>query len=576
MGRGFFGSSARSQLVNGININIKHKGHMNPILQFTLASYLVVYATGCTSNNPGPLVASDTDAIVSTQSGIIAGYVDNGINVFKGVPYAKSERFMPPENPDSWKDTLACRTFGPKSPQSLGYSSDFRSNDAFVFKFNKEDEDEKDLLCLNIWTPGLNDGKKRPVFIWFHGGGYFAGSGNNLNCYDGRSLAEKGDIVVVNLNHRLNILGFLDLSSLGDKYARSANVSVLDMIASLKWIHNNISQFGGDPGNITIAGQSGGGGKVMTLLVAPAAKGLFHKAIIQSGTIRALKMPTKEQTTALGNEVIGELGISKESEGKIRDLPVSELQSAALKAIMKGGGSFMSLLLLGPSVDGDVLPYEHFSADAKELYKDIPVMIGSTLNEMGQKYYGRDINMEQAKEILQERYNGDAEKFADAFSRAYPAGTPQDLISADVDVRQGVIDRATQIYDQGGAPVYLYLFAWKSPVLDGIYGSCHNMELPFMFNNVALQRELTGSTKEAYILADKMSSAWINFIRNGNPNGKGIPRWDVFKPETNATMTFDNRCELKINHDKELLQVAAEHPAPGPLAGTDLNKTKKK
>lgn len=550
---------------------------MKNILPLTIAFCLVVCATGCTlSENPGPVIASGTDAIITTQSGMIAGYIDDGVSVFKGVPYAKAERFMPPVNPDPWKDTLTCRTFGPKSPQTFGYSSDFRSNDAFVFKFNKEDEDEKELLCLNIWSPGLNDSKKRPVFVWFHGGGYFAGSGNNLDCYDGRSLSEKGDIVVVNLNHRLNILGFLDLSTLGEKYVRSANVSVLDMIAALQWIHNNISQFGGDPGNITIAGQSGGGGKVMTLLVAPAAKGLFHKAIIQSGTIRALSMPTKEQTISLGNKVIEELGISKETEGKIRDLPVRELLSAALNAIMKGGGSLMNLLMFGPSIDGDVLPYDHFSPDAIELYKDIPIMIGSTFNEMGQKYYDRDLNMEQAMVILLERYKEDAEKFADAFGKAYPAGTPQDLVSADVDVRQGVIDRATQIYDQGGAPVYLYLFAWKSPVLDGIYGSCHNMELPFMFNNVALQRELTGSTKEAYILADKVSSAWINFIRNGNPNGKGIPQWDAFKPETNATMIFDNRCELEINHDKDLLQIAAVHPAPGPLAGMDLNKTEKK
>lgn len=550
---------------------------MKNILPLTFVFCLVVCSTGCTlRENPGPVIASASDAIVSTQSGLIAGYIDDGICVFKGVPFAKAERFMPPVSPDSWKDTLLCRTYGPRSPQTFGYSSGFRTNDAFVFRFNKEDEDEKDLLCLNIWTPGLNDGKKRPVFVWFHGGGYFAGSGHNLDCYDGRSLAEKGDIVVVNLNHRLNILGFLDLSSLGEKYARSANVSVLDMIAALEWIRNNISQFGGDPGSITIAGQSGGGGKVMTLLVAPAAKGLFHKAIIQSGTVMGRTIPDKEQTTALGNKVIGELGITKETEAKLKDLSVTELQSAALNALLKGGGSLMSLLMFGPSVDGDVLPYEHFSPDARELYKDIPIMIGSTFNEMGQKYYDRDLTDIQALEILKGRYKEDAEKFADAFGRAYPAGSSQDLVSADVDVRQGVIERATQIYDQGGAPVYLYLFAWKSPVLDGIYGSCHNMEMPFMFNNVALQRELTGSAKEAYVLADKMSSAWINFIRNGNPNGKGLPRWDAFKPETNATMIFDNRCQLKINHDKDLLQIAARHPGPGPLSGIDLNKTENK
>ena len=515
------------------------------------------------TSNPGPIVASDTTAIAITTAGKIIGYMDDGIYVFKGVPYAKAERFMPPEKPDSWDNVRQCRIFGPSTPQvtSNGLNWNGQDESGFIFNFNLEPEDEKELYCLNVWTQGLDDGKKRPVFVWYHGGGYFAGSANSLDCYQGLSLAKKGDIIVVTVNHRLNVLGFTDLSACGEKYAKSANVSVLDMVASLEWIHDNIERFGGDPNNVTIAGQSGGGGKVQTLMVTPAAKGLFNKAIVQSGAFMGLATLTKEQTQAFGLALLKELNIEKEDVDKIADVPLNELISAAKRvSVQTSNGMRLSTMNLGPSIDGSVMPYDFFDPAASDLYKDIPLLIGSTFNEFSRLRYGEEITMDEAKEQLKERYGEDTDKFTEAFVKAYPKGSPQDMLSIDLNVRAGTLGRSAQKYNQGSAPVYVYLFNWKSQVLNGRYSACHNMEIPFMFNNVALARELTGSTEDAYVLEDKVSGAWINFTKTGIPNADGLPKWDAFAPETNATMIFDTQCEHKINHDKELLEIAVKHP----------------
>jgi len=233
------------------------------------------------SQTDDAVVAGKDVAIVQTEGGKVRGYIHKGIFTYKGIPYAKAERFMAPAKPASWKDVRSSMTYGPVCPMDPTTTV----NDEFEFPFHHNwGYTNENCLTLNVWTPGINDNKKRPVMVWFHGGGFTAGSYVELPSYDGENISRKGDVVLVSVNHRLNVLGFLDLSAYGDKYKSSPNAGLLDLVAALQWIKQNVAQFGGDPGNVTIFGQSGGGGKVTSLMNAPSAKGLFHKAIVESGS----------------------------------------------------------------------------------------------------------------------------------------------------------------------------------------------------------------------------------------------------------------------------------------------------
>ncbi len=234
------------------------------------------------SQESHPMIAGSQTAQTQTESGDVIGYIHKGVFNFKGIPYAKAERFMPPQKPDKWEGVRSCRAYGPVCPidvESMILFDEMEFAQQHNFWFMKEDACQN----LNVWSPGIKDGKKRPVMVWLHGGGYSAGTSCELPSYDGENLSRTGDVVVVSINHRLNVLGFLDLSGVSEKYAQSANVGMMDVVAALEWVHNNISNFGGDEDNVTIFGQSGGGGKVATMLYTPSAKGLFHKAIMQSG-----------------------------------------------------------------------------------------------------------------------------------------------------------------------------------------------------------------------------------------------------------------------------------------------------
>ncbi|MBR5670723.1 MAG: carboxylesterase/lipase family protein, partial [Bacteroidales bacterium] len=279
----------------------------------------------------GPITTGE-DCIVQVTSGKILGYNDAGIYTFKGVPYAKAERFMPPQAPDSWEGVRKTQVYGPQAMQGQnmmwgGQPSDYD----FGFQFKKELNSE-DCQMLNIWTPAL-DGKKRPVFVWIHGGGYANGSAIFLPAQEGRALAEKGDIVVVTVNHRLNILGYIDLTALGGKYSESVNLGQQDLVKALEWIHDNIAAFGGDPGCVTIGGQSGGGGKTSTLMAMPSAKGLFHRAIVQSGS--TLRQQEPAQSRALGIAVVEELGLKPGPDVDLSKFSYDELVAAGNRASRK-------------------------------------------------------------------------------------------------------------------------------------------------------------------------------------------------------------------------------------------------
>lgn len=539
-------------------------------LTFATAILLLSASSCCNAskkqeNKSSELQTSAQSTLVQTDKGQIAGYIDNGIFTYKGIPYAKAERFMAPQPADSWEGVRSSRAYGPTAPQGkrTGWYSDEL---AFSFSWDDGFADEN-CLRVNVWTPGINDGKKRPVMVWLHGGGYSSGSGQELPSYDGASLARKGDVVVVTLNHRLNVLGFLDLSSYGEKYADSGNAGLLDIVAALQWVNKNAEAFGGDASNVTIFGQSGGGGKVSTLLATPSAAGLFHKAIVQSGSM--LRTMDQKWSAKIGEAAVAEFG----SVEALVAAPYEQILAAGEKAIAKvrpqaDAEGFASFIFgWAPTVDGNILPCQPFDPVAPEQSKNIPVMLGTTIHEFSMSTYVpqlREITKEGAMAYLQAQKFGDRiGEFVEIFEKTYPDYEPKDLFDTDIIFRPSTIAQADVKVAQHGAPVYMYMFAWESPVLDGILRSTHCMEIPFVFNNADLHASMTGGSEEAIALADKMSQAWINFARTGNPNAEGLPQWPAYNPEKGAMMIFDNKCEIKYNHDKELMEFIRQFPTRG-------------
>lgn len=497
-----------------------------------------LFCTGC-----NPKSDQDQNPVVETTAGDVSGSVNDSVYAFLGIPYAKADRFMPPQDPDAWDGVRECTDFGPVARQIVPWYPDSVQN-------------EKELFSVNVWTQGVNDGKKRPVLLWLHGGGFHTGASNDPMTY-GEAMARKGDIVMVSVNHRLNILGFLDLSACGEKYAQSANVGVLDIVKALEWIRNNIESFGGNPADVTIVGESGGGGKVGTIMCMPAAQGLFHKAIIQSGTL--LNTMTKETSQQLGLAVLEQLGLTPEEVAKLDTIAYADLVKAGNEAIAKISGprrpGSPTMFGFAPSADGVVLLQQPFSPGFAEISKDIPVMIGSTLNEMMPVAYGeKELTLEQAKERLVKIYGNKTDQYIELFAKAYPDYTPQDLLSIDTVFRPYTIRTADARAEESSAPLYVYFLAWKSQVDNASKGSFHGLDIPLAFNNVDLRADWTGNTEEAWALADKMSSAWLNFVKGANPNVEGVlPEWEPYTAENGVTVYFDNECRIVNNHDRELM-----------------------
>ena len=521
----------------------------------------------CSSGEDSGILASSSVAVAQTANGKVAGYIQDGVTIFKGIPYAKANRFEAPIQADSWEGIRSCRQYGPVSPQ--GARSGW-ANDEIAFAFNWNDGVQgEDCLRLNVWTPAL-DSRKRPVMVWLHGGGYSAGSGQELPSYDGTSLAFAEDVVVVSINHRLNVLGFLDLSAYGEKYAKSANAGLLDIVASLKWVRDNIAAFGGDPSNVTIFGQSGGGGKVTTLLATPCAKGLFHKAIVQSGSM--LRTMESKYSRKIGIATVRNLGLDASSIDKISEVPYGELLAAGEKAIAQvkaeadrdGVASF--IFGWAPTVDGAVLPSQPFDPQAPAMSADIPMIIGTTRHEFSMTTYVpalRNAGREEVIGILKGRYGEGTERFLELFAKAYPGSKPADMLDADFVFRPSAIEQALRKSLQGAAPVYMYMFNWESPVLDGILRSTHCMEIPFVFNNADRHASMTGGGAQAMELASKMSHCWAEFARCGKPSAEGLPEWEPFEAEKRAVMFFDNTCKMSYSHDKELMDFIRRYPTRG-------------
>lgn len=510
-----------------------------------------------------PIIAGVDKAIVATEYGKVRGYIHNGIFTYKGIPYATAERFQAAGEPTSWEGVRNSMTYGPVCPTNETTTV----NDQFEFPFQHNwGYTNEDCQSLNIWTPAINEGKKRPVMVWLHGGGFTAGSSIELPSYDGESLTRKGDVVVVTVNHRLNLLGFLDLSAYGEKYAGSANAGLTDLAMALEWVQQNIAAFGGDPDNVTIFGQSGGGGKVTSLMNAPSARGLFDKAIVQSGSyITKFRDPALAQRISAA--LLEELNLKPNQVDSLQKMPYKLLNEASKKAMAKvqeslnAAGEPAESLSWGPILDGKFLPYQPTDPAAIALSKDIPLLVGTTKNEFAPfNPANHGISMEAVKAKLQEQYGDKTEAYMAAVKKAYPeTSKPADYILPDFNFRSLAIEQASKKARNGTAPVYMYLFTWESPVFDGLYSSMHCMELPFVFDNISRCEEMTGGGKEAHALADKMSAAWISFAKTGNPNHKGLPKWPEFTAENGATMLFDNVSGVKSHHDQELIRIATEN-----------------
>lgn len=517
----------------------------------------------------GTVSASDTEPVVEIVTGRVRGYVRKGIYTFKGIPYADTtagaNRFMPPQKAKPWSGLRSSMQFGDVCPQPAraGWHND---EDAWLFSWNDGVPGE-DCLRVNLWTPGINDGKKRPVMVWLHGGGYTAGSGQELLSYDGENLARRGDVVVVTLNHRLNVFGFLNLSKYGSKYQDSANVGMLDIVAALEWVRDNIAGFGGDPNLVTIFGQSGGGGKVTALMVMPSANGLFHRAIVESGSL--LYGATEEQSQKLTDALLGKLGLDASSVDKLQQIPIEQLEAAAVGATahpMPASGiidfrHIGALLGWAPVVDGKVLPRQPFEPDAPAQSAHIPLLVGTTLNEFvtatSHPEY-MQMNDDMLKSRVKSAFAEKADGIIAAAKSVYPNAIPFELWSviAVSGVRASALTQARLKAAQGAAPAYCYQFAWQTPVLSGRPMAFHCSEIAFAFDNTDRCENMTGGGPAARELAAKVSEAWIHFARSGDPNHPGLPRWTPLTAETNATMVFDTECELRTRFDQALQDAA--------------------
>lgn len=520
--------------------------------------------SGCTTT----VSAGSGKAIVETTTGKVSGYVRNGIFTYKGMPYAApvggAARFLPPQKAQPWAGVRSSMQYGQVCPQvaRAGWAND---EEAWLFSWDDGIPGE-DCLRVNVWTPGINDNRKRPVMVWLHGGGFQAGSGQELPSYDGENLSRRGDVVVVSVNHRLGVLGYLNLAEVGgEQYASAANVGQLDLTAALEWVRDNIANFGGDPSNVTIFGQSGGGGKVSTLMAMPAAKGLFHKAIVQSGS--GLRMVQPETSLKVAAAVLEELQLNRHHLDQLHKLPVQTLIAAGVAAMRKvapaGGGGSLRVFRQhtdragwGPTVDGKLLPQHPFDPAAPAISANIPMLIGTTLNEFTSGINNPNVNALTEAQLVarvQEGYGARGEQIVAAFRKANPAASPFDILSfiGTVPTRYNAVTQAERKTAQQAAPAWLYLFTWQTPVLDGRPRAFHCSELAFCFDNIDRCVNMTGGGEEARALAAKMSEAWLAFARKGDPNHAGLPEWPVFTAEKGATMIFDNKCEVKHDPDRE-------------------------
>lgn len=515
-------------------------------------------------NDDQILFIGDDIAIAETTYGKVQGFILRGIHQFRGIPYGADtsgkNRFMPPQKPDSWDDVRPAVWWGNTAPQIMDnrYANVWAS---YADHWNYDDVSE-DCLKLNVWTPALKDGKKRPVMVWLHGGGFTNGNGIEQDGYMGENLSRKGDIVFVSINHRLGPIGFSDLSGIGgEKYRDSGNVGALDMVAALEWVKENIANFGGDPNNVTIMGQSGGGAKVCVLAAMPKAAGLFHKAVPLSGS--STSAMDQNYSRKMGEYIVKEAGLKVDEVDKLQELPWKEYILIANKASQKAreemGTNAPVRMGYAPVADGINVPIGTFYSDMNGVSSDVPMLICSTFHEWGIARTNpemENITADKAKEMLKERAGfrgglGDkAPEVYDAYAKTFPDKKPIEIMTMVASNRKNVVETATAKSSQK-APVYVAWFGWEPPMFNGRMRAFHCLDICFWFYNTDLMLTHTGGGSRPRKLSEKMSDALLQFMRTGNPNCPSMPEWSAFTVENGETMILNDECMLKNDPDRE-------------------------
>ena len=487
---------------------------------------------------------SEKLVIAETSFGRVRGIDHQGIKVFKGIPYgantAGANRFMPPTDPPEWIGIRDALEYGHSAPQPDPRSSSLAAG---MWGPNLPARGE-DCLVLNVWTPALDDGHKRPVMFWCHGGGFATGTGSSPD-NDGTNLARRGDVVVVTVNHRLNVLGFANLSEFSPDFAASGDSGLLDIVHALRWVRVNIAHFGGDPNTVMIFGQSGGGRKVETLLAMPSAKGLFHRATIESG--KAIKVASRAAAIRNAEQLLIKLEIHKSDVHAIQKLPVERVMAAYMAVVRESQGVDQSVSGFSPTVDGKILPQHPFFPAASPVSADVPVVIGFTRTEQTLFHLDDPLAFSLEEKGVRMRLDAllvdQAPPIIDLYRHLNPSATHSDiffLIASDYGMGAETIKIAERRAALGKGAVYMYYFAWETPVLGGKLKSPHTIEIPFAFDNVKIASRLTGGGVDAMRLADKVSEAWIAFARTGNPNTPKMPAWPEFTSKDRATLVIDN------------------------------------
>jgi para-nitrobenzyl esterase len=499
--------------------------------------------------------AVDASPVVETASGRVRGLTAGGVHIFRGIPYGAStagaNRFMPPRKPEPWTGVREATSYAGRSPQAAAAPQ--RPELATVWGPVDTLPVGEDCLTLHVWTPGIDTGQ-RPVMVWLHGGAFSYGSANSPR-YDSTNLAARNDVVVVAINHRLNIFGHLDLSAVGgERFAQSGNAGVLDLVAALEWVRDHAARFGGDPGNVTIFGQSGGGGKVCALLAMPRARGLFHKAIVQSGA--SIRFAERERTTQLAEAVLKHVGLHGNQLDQLQALPLDRLAGAVAPAqttLPRPRYPLLDRYNFGPVIDGSVLPGQPFDP-ATDVSDDIPVLVGDTKDESAIFLAPDDAvwNRTLTEAELRKRIEAIAGSLADPVLAYYAASRPganpaERLIGATTASNFGVrsLLLAERRAARNKAPVWMYNFAWETPAFGGRLKACHSVEVPFVFDTLHVIGE-RHHKPGVQAVADLVSGTWASFARTGKAD------WAPYAADRRTTMVFDDDARAVDDPDQEV------------------------